>query len=95
MDTSRPAGRVIRVLEQLKESRPLPGQIRVDNGPELISAKLVAWCELPRIRLHHIQPGKPTQNTFILRFNRTFRREVIDTHLFARLTEVKDPSISG
>ncbi len=42
VDTSLPADRVIRVLEQLKESRPLPAQIRVDNGPELVSSKLVA-----------------------------------------------------
>ena len=90
VDTSLPAGRVIRVLEQIKESRTLPSQIRVDNGPELISAKLVAWCELHGIRLHHIQPGKPTQNAYIERFNRTFRREVLDAHLFVSLTEVKE-----
>ena len=90
VDTSLPAGRVIRVLEQIKESRPLPSQIRVDNGPELISAKLVAWCELHGIRPHHIQPGKPTQNAYIERFNRTFRREVLDAHLFVSLTEVKE-----
>ena len=36
VDTSLPTDRVIRVLEQLKESRPLPEQIRVDNGPEFI-----------------------------------------------------------
>ena len=51
VDTSLPAERVIRVLEQLKESRPLPRQIRVDNGPELISAKLIAWCDNHQIRL--------------------------------------------
>ena len=37
VDTSLPAERVIRVLEQLKEQRGLPEQIRLDNGPELIS----------------------------------------------------------
>lgn len=90
VDTSLPAERVIRVLEQLKDSYPLPKQIRVDNGPELISSKLVAWCEMHQIKLHHIQPGKPTQNAFIERFNRTFRTEVLDAHLFASLTEVRE-----
>lgn len=90
VDTSLPAERVIRVLEQLKESRPLPRQIRVDNGPELISAKLVAWCENHEIRLHHIQPGKPTQNAFVERFNRSFRHEVLDAHLFHSLSEVRE-----
>ena len=34
IDSSLPAERVIRVLEQIKDSRALPEQIRVDNGPE-------------------------------------------------------------
>lgn len=85
VDTSLPAERVIRVLEQLKDSRPLPRQIRVDNGPELISSKLVAWCERHQINLHHIQPGKPTQNAYIERFNRTYLREVLDAYLFGSL----------
>lgn len=90
VDTSLPAERVIRVLDQLKESRGLPAQIRVDNGPELISAKLVAWCEIHHVRLHHIQPGRPTQNAYIERFNRTFRNEVLDANLFGSLSEVRE-----
>ena len=42
VDSSLPAERVIRVLEQIKDSRALPEQIRIDNGPKLISFKLVA-----------------------------------------------------
>lgn len=90
VDTSLPAARVIRVLEQLKESYDLPRQIRVDNGPELISAKLVAWCEIHDIHLHHIQPGKPTQNALIERFNRSYRREVLNAHDFRSLEEVRE-----
>lgn len=90
VDTSLPAERVIRLLEQLKESRPLPKQIRVDNGPELVSAKLIAWCENHQIRLHHIQPGRPMQNGYVERFNRSFRHEVLDAHLFASLSEVRE-----
>ena len=90
VDTSLPAERVIRVLEQLKESRPLPRQIRVDNVPELISAKLIAWCDNHQIRLHHIQPGKPMQNGYIERFNKSFRNEVLDANLFGSLSEVRE-----
>lgn len=90
VDSSLPAERVIRVLEQIQESRPLPVQIRVDNGPELVSAKLEAWCERHRVRLHHIQPGKPTQNAYIERFNRTFRTEVLNAHVFESLSQVRD-----
>jgi putative transposase len=90
VDSSLPAERVVRVLEQIKESRPLPEQIRIDNGPELQSSKLVAWAESNGVRLHYIQPGKPTQNAYIERFNRTFRREVLDAHLFTSLGEVRE-----
>lgn len=90
VDTTLPTDRVIRVLDQLAESRPLPKQIRVDNGPEFTSSKLVAWCEAKNITLHYIQPGKPTQNAYIERFNRTMRREVLDAHLFNSLTEVRE-----
>lgn len=90
VDTSLPAERVIRVLEQLRDSRGLPRQIRVDNGPEFISAKLVAWCEAHGVKLHHIQPGKPTQNAYIERFNRSFRHEVLQAHLFGSLDDVRE-----
>lgn len=90
VDTSLPAERVIRVLEQLKESRKLPQQIRVDNGPELISAKLIAWCETHQIKLIHIQPGRPMQNAYIERFNRTFRTEVLNAHIFHSLSQVRE-----
>jgi len=90
VDTSLPAERVIRVLERLKANRGLPRQIRVDNGPEFISAKLVAWCEEQAVKLHHIQPGKPTQNAYIERFNRSFRHEVLQAHLFGSLSEVRE-----
>ncbi len=45
VDTSLPAERVVRALEQLKAERGLPTQLRKDNGPELISATLIDWCE--------------------------------------------------
>lgn len=90
VDTSLPAARVVRALEQIKAERPLPKQIRVDNGPELIAQKLLDWCEANDVHLHHIQPGKPAQNAYIERFNRTFRTEVLDAHIFNRLSEVKE-----
>jgi putative transposase len=76
-DTSLPALRVIRVLECLKESRGLPEMIRVDNGPEFISAKLDMWCKENKVILVFIQPGKPTQNAFIERCMETSERNYL------------------
>jgi len=89
VDTSLPAERVVRVLENLLLWRATPKQIRMDNGPELISQRLERWAKEKQIELLHIQPGKPAQNAYIERFNRTFREEVLDAYLFDDLQEVR------
>jgi putative transposase len=90
VNTSLPAERVIRVLEMLIDWRGRPKQIRMDNGPELISHRLKSWAEECQIVLAHIQPGKPSQNAYIERFNRTFREDVLDAYLFDSLSEVRE-----
>jgi len=89
VDTSLPAERVVRVLEQLLEWRGKPASIRMDNGPELISQRLESWAKEKNLTLLHIQPGKPAQNAYIERFNRTYREEVLDAYLFDDLEEVR------
>jgi putative transposase len=89
VDTSLPAERVVRVLENLLLWRAAPKQIRMDNGPELISQRLGNWAKAKQIELIHIQPGKPAQNAYIERFNRTFREDVLDAYLFDSLNEVR------
>jgi len=89
-DTSLPSLRVIRVLEQLKETRGLPSMIRVDNGPEFISHKLDAWCKEHKITLAYIQPGKPTQNAYVERLNGSIRRELLNAYVFRTLDEVRE-----
>jgi putative transposase len=89
LDTSLPSVRVIRALNQLVEWRCKPDKIRVDNGPEFIAQVLKDWCENAKIELAYIQPGKPTQNSLIERFNRTFRHEVLDCYMFSTISELK------
>ena len=89
VDTSLPAERVVRVLEQVTEWRGKPARIRVDNGPEFISSALGLWCEANGITLRFIQPGKPTQNAYIERFNGSFRKDVLDAYLFEDINQIK------
>lgn len=89
VDTSLPSQRVIRELSQLIEWRGKPEWIRVDNGPEFIAQVLKDWCKEHSIELIYIQPGKPTQNSLIERFNRTFRQEVLDCFMFSTIKELK------
>ena len=78
IDTSLPAERVVRTLQQLATWRGLPKAIRLDNGPELTAQHFTDWGAEKGIELRHIQPGKPNQNAFIERFNRSYRNEVLN-----------------
>lgn len=89
IDTSLPSARVIRALDELVELRGPPRRLRLDNGPEFISTTLKDWARRHCVELIHIQPGKPTQNAYIERFNRTFRTEVLDRYVFTSLDEVR------
>jgi putative transposase len=86
---SIPSARLIRVLEELVALHGAPAAFRVDNGPELTSEAFLTWCEEHGIDVRHIQPGKPDQNAFIERFNRSYRQDVLDAYVFATLEEVR------
>ena len=73
IDTSLSAGRITRELDRLMEWRETPEVIRVDNGPEFTSAVFEVWTRKRKIKLCCIQPRKPTQNTFVERFNGSYQ----------------------
>lgn len=81
--------RVIKILERIILEKGKPSAIRVDNGPEFISGAMHEWTMENGIKLQFIQPGKPMQNGYIERFNRSYRQDVLDANLFANLMEVK------
>ena len=83
------SARVISIIERLIAEKRKPLAIRVDNGPEFIASVLKDWCDNQKINLQFIQPGRPMQNGFIERFNRSYRQDVLDANLFATLSEVK------
>ncbi len=90
VDFSLPAERVIRSLNRIIEWRGVPTSIRVDNGPEYISGKLLAWAEKRHISICHIQPGKPQQNAYVERYNRTVRHEWLDQNIIGSIEEAQD-----
>ncbi|GAB3971030.1 hypothetical protein GCM10028806_20210 [Spirosoma terrae] len=88
-DFSLPAQKVVDVLDMIAQERSLPKRIRVDNGPEFIADKFQQWCKANNIILQYIQPGKPMQNGYIERLNRTYREDVLDAYLFETLEQVR------
>ena len=90
VDLSLPSARVIRALDQIIEWRGKPKAIRCDNGPEYLSGALQAWSQRKGIRIDYIQPGKPQQNAYVERFNRTVRYDWLSQSLFSSIEEVQD-----
>ena len=84
-------------LGQLRQTRKepavgvgFPQVLRTDNGPEFLGEAFVQWSKSAGMAIQYIQPGKPNQNAYIERFNRTLRDELLDQHLFARLENVRE-----
>lgn len=88
--TSIPAYAVVEQLKLLITERGKPEHIRVDNGPEFMSNAFIHFCNEKKIEINYIQPGKPMQNGFIERFNRSYRSEILDAYLFRSITEIND-----
>jgi len=90
IDTSISSKRVITELNKLIQWRGKPERIRVDNGPEFIANRLEQWCNDHGIEIKFIQKGKPSQNGYVERFNRSYREEVLNVYLFETLDQVRE-----
>ena len=69
---------------QVRESR-----IVLINSPEFTSKAMFFWSKHSGVKLHFIQPGKPTQNAFIESFNGKFREYCLNLHWFASLEDAR------
>jgi putative transposase len=89
VDSSLPSQRVTRVLEWVIQQRGAPETLRCDNGPEFTSRQFLSWCEQKRVKLLHIQPGKPMQNGYVESFNGRFRDECLNANWFHNLQDAR------
>jgi putative transposase len=89
VDFSLPSERVIRALKQIIYWRGKPLAIRY-YGPEYVSEALRDWAAQQGITLQFIQPGKPQQNAYIERYNRTVRYDWLAHYMFDSISDVQD-----
>jgi putative transposase len=77
-DTSLNGKRVVRVLEQIVAQRGKLQMIRVDNRSEFRGIEVDKWAYRNQVKLHFIEPGKPTKNGEIESFNGRLRDECLN-----------------
>ncbi len=87
VDRSITGGRVARELHRL--DRSLPQTLVCDNGPEFTGKAMFFWAKDAGVKLHFIQPGKPTQNAFVESFNGKFREYCLNLHWFSSLGDAR------
>jgi hypothetical protein len=79
----------VRELTELITQRGKPGMIVSDNGTELTSNAVLAWCGEIGVEWHYIAPGKPMQNGYVESFNGRMRDELLNETLFLSLPHAR------
>jgi transposase InsO family protein len=88
-DTSISGHRIVRELTRLIAQRGKPGMIVSDNGTELTSNAVLAWCGEIGVEWHYIAPGRPMQNDYVESFNGRMRDELLNETLFMSMAHAR------
>jgi putative transposase len=91
VDFSLTAERVVHELDQIAAARGYLLKLRLDKGPEFIAVALAERAEQHGVTLEFIKPGKPMQNGFIERFNRSWNKKDLQDPYAARRTACSPP----
>src|SRR4051812_43239579 len=75
VDSSQPAW---SVMKQLIEVYGKPEALRLETARNSRPTPSFDWAMENAVKLMFIQPGKPNQNAFVERLNRSFREEVLE-----------------
>lgn len=90
VDFSLTSNRIIWVLNHMINRKSQPQRIRMDNRPEFIAKIASDRSLMYGIEFLYMQPGKPTQNAFIERFNGSYRRGVLNKFIFENIDQVRE-----
>lgn len=80
---------IVAVLDELTAIRGAPAHLRADNGPEMISKAVKAWCGESGTGTLYIDPGSPWQNGIVESFNGRLRDELLASEIFDTLAEAR------
>ena len=79
---------LVKLLSHLESVAGI--DIYITDAPKEDDALIRAWAEGHGIRLEHIQPGKPQQNAYVERYNRTVRYDWLAQYMFDSIEEVQE-----
>jgi transposase InsO family protein len=80
---------VVRVLNELVETRGYPAIIKSDNGPEFVAERIQEWIKDRSSDTYFIEPGSPWQNGHNELFNRVLRDGSLNRWAFLSVSEAK------
>ncbi len=94
VDFSLPSERVILSLDQIIALRGKPAVIPANNGPELISGRLMEWAAKHQIHTQHINQVSLKKYVVFRGFYRCFSRTVgyewLSQHYWESINEVQE-----